>query len=82
MLLDVREELLDLLGREVVDRNGLEQIVGGDEATLPALEGELILDLVDRGSVGLGLEGGFAHGSFLGGRKCRCACTARTGYRT
>ena len=40
VLLDLGQELLDLLGGEVVDRDRFEQVLGGDEATLPPLGGD------------------------------------------
>ena len=47
VLLDRRQELLDLLGGEVVDRDGFQQVLGRDEAALAALGDELLLDLVE-----------------------------------
>ena len=41
VLLDLGEELLDLLGCEIVDRDGFEQVLGGDETALPPFGGEL-----------------------------------------
>ena len=46
VLLDLRQELLDLLGGEVVDRDRFEEVLGGDEAALPPLGGDRFLDFV------------------------------------
>ena len=45
VLLDLRQELLDLLGREVVDRNRFEQVLGGDETALATASGDRFLRL-------------------------------------
>ena len=42
VLLDLRQELFDLLGGEVVDRDRFEQVLGGDEAPLPPFGGDAI----------------------------------------
>ena len=61
VLLDLGEDVLDLLGREVVDRQGFQQVLGGDEAALPAAGHELFLDLIEVGEVAVGLSRGNAH---------------------
>ena len=43
VLLDLGEELLDLFGREVVDGNRFEQVVGGHEAAFTPAGGDLLL---------------------------------------
>jgi hypothetical protein len=43
MLLDLREELLHLLGGEVVDGNRLEKVLGGDESPLASASGDRFL---------------------------------------
>ena len=47
MLLDLGEELLDLFGREVLDRDGLEEVLRRDESSLAPSGDDLFLDLVD-----------------------------------
>src|SRR5205823_673111 len=47
MLLDLGEELLDLFGREVLDGDGLEEVLRRDESSLAPSGDDLFLDLVD-----------------------------------
>ena len=46
VLLDLGQELLDLFGSEVVDGDGFEEVLGGDETTFPPFGGDGLLDLV------------------------------------
>ena len=57
---DLGQEVLDLLRREVVDGDGLQQILGRYEASLPPLGGDGFLDLVQgcRGFVAIRLSPG------------------------
>jgi hypothetical protein len=59
MFLHLREELFDLLLREVVDGDGFEEVLGGDEAALAAFGDQLLLDLVE--AERLGFAGWNAH---------------------
>ncbi len=43
VLLDLGEEVLDLFGREVLDRDGFEDVFGGHEAPLTSASGDLFL---------------------------------------
>ena len=47
MLLDLGEELFDLFRREVLDRDGLEEVLRRDESSLAPSGDDLFLDLVD-----------------------------------
>src|SRR5262249_50630530 len=63
VFLDLCEEVLDLFRSEVVDRNGFEQVLGGDETALATAGDDRFLDVVDAGR--LACRRGLAHrGSF------------------
>src|SRR5207244_9103930 len=47
VLLDLGEEVLDLLRREVLDRKALEQVLGGDEAAFAALGCDRLLGFLE-----------------------------------
>jgi hypothetical protein len=47
VLLDLRQELLDLFRREVVDGNRFEQVVRGHEATLTPAGGDLFFRFLE-----------------------------------
>jgi len=47
VLLDRGQELLDLLGGQVVDGEALEEVLGGDEPPLASACGDLLLGLFE-----------------------------------
>ena len=74
------EELLDLFGREVFDRDRLEEVLRRYESSLAPSGDDLFLDLVDPER--LTSSRGFAHRGFLRGCRARPPqCTERFGRR-
>ena len=74
VVLDLGEELLDLLGGEVVDGDGFQEVLGGDEPALAAASGDGLLHLVQAhqltSRLGQGCSSGVLCGPCARPREC------------
>src|SRR5205085_1551628 len=73
VLLDLRQELLDLLGGEVLDRNAVQEVFGGDEPALTSAGGDGFFGVFQTQ-----ITGGFGHPCSSRWERAARECTKRS----